>query len=185
MRILLDMDDTICQWSDAVRDTWNKSHPDKQIAQISTWDLVDLIPHAEARYFTQALMRKVSFWENLRPVPGAILGVETLLKQGHEIRIVTQILPYVGGPAYEGKLNWLTEHMPFVSLDWVHVTKNKCEIDGDLLLDDSPHQLADFNKKAWGFTVAMDRPWNRHVAADHRVTTWGEFLKLVKELADE
>lgn len=179
MKLLIDMDEVLCYWSPRVVDLWNLAHPDKAIAGATRWDTNGFIGHAEAQYFTRYLMRQESFWSSLTPLPGAPEGFTKLLDAGHDVRIVTQVLPDVGGAAYQGKLEWISRHLPAFSLDKVCTTKFKGDVAGDLLLDDAPHQLSVFP----GITVAMDYVWNRNIDVDYRVTGWDAFVNLVGYIA--
>lgn len=179
MRLLIDQDEILCYWSARVLELWNKAHPDKQVANVSTWDTNGFLGHPEAMYFSRAQMLKPEFWANLEPVPGATMGMKQLLEDGHDVMIATQVLPDVGGPAYDGKLQWIRKHMPFFPIDHFYAVRHKSNLKADILFDDAPHQLQAF-QKAGGLAVAMHYEWNKKVDC-LRVSNWAEFVELVNE----
>ncbi len=176
MRILIDMDEVLCQWSNAVMRAWNAAHPDLTVHEVTRWDTNGFLGHPEARYFSRALMLKPEFWEELIPVPGAISGMRRLVASGHEVRIATQVLPEIGGASYEGKLRWLRLNLPEFPLEHFYTLKHKHELRADFLFDDAPHQLEGFKKS--GTPVAMDYAWNRDVDC-MRVSDWTEFTDFI------
>jgi 5'-nucleotidase len=183
LRIILDMDQIICQFTEKVVEWWNTDHPDrppKSIEDILGWDIDGYLG---TPYFLRSCMRCPELWRDLSPVPGAIPGVKQLLNDGHDIRIASAV-PHSAAVAYHGKLQWLRDHMPFFNLKHFYAISEKQELEGDLLFDDGLHNI-----EAWVKTgrpcVALDVPWNRK--ADHlpkdlvtRVYDWEEFLDEVK-----
>ena len=57
---------------------------------------------------------------------------------------------------------WL-QRWGFVGFDEIHFTKHKWFIDVDVLIDDSPEKLYDFDKKSvnGGSAICMKQSWNQ------------------------
>lgn len=183
MRILVDQDEVLCGWTKAVVKAWNAAHPEKLAPPVTRWDTNGFLDHPEARYFPRSLMLKPEFWLGLEAIKGAREGMLALFEMGHEVRIATQVLPEVGGPAYEGKLQWVRKHLPWFDITHVYALKHKNELYADLLLDDAPHQLEAFERSGRS-AVALDYAWNQDVKTHHRVKNWPEFIQLVQTLSE-
>ena len=59
--------------------------------------------------------------------------------------------------------NWsLVTTLGFVGFDEIHFTKHKYLVDVDVLIDDSPEKLQDFNEKSvmGGVPICMKQTWN-------------------------
>lgn len=54
-------------------------------------------------------------------------------------------------------------------------------IKGDLLFDDGPHNLKEFD----GIKVAMDFPYNKDTIVDYRVNNWLQFEKVINNLTNK
>jgi 5'(3')-deoxyribonucleotidase len=74
----------------------------------------------------------------MKPIPGALEGVRSLIGMGHEVWIATK--PPTGVPhAYAGKAAWILEHLSELKRKIV-MTHNKGLLCGDYLIDDRPHK---------------------------------------------
>src|SRR5258708_30617 len=100
------MDEVLAQWCNSVMFLWNMANPSRKIDKAVEWD-IDTWLGREGKEFAINKMLKIKFWTDLKPIPGAIEGMRALNKAGHDIKIVTQILPEVGGASYEGKIEWI------------------------------------------------------------------------------
>lgn len=177
MRLLIDQDEILAQWWKGVTKAWNFAYPKKLVTEVTTWDTAGVLG-AGGETFIESLMSQKYFWYMLDPVPGALEGMKKLHDLGHELRIVTHVLPAFGGASYDGKIAWIKKHLPWFNLNHLHITRMKSEIKGDILFDDAPHQLQEFER---GLAVALDYAWNRNVKCA-RVKSWGEFVKLVNSI---
>jgi 5'(3')-deoxyribonucleotidase len=159
MLISLDMDDVIVDWKQQVLDYWNEDRPDQRrtINQMTNWDIVDDLGE-HARFYIRAYMRYPNFYQDIKPIHGAIEGVRMLLKT-HEVAIVTAT-PKSAGMAYEGKLQWLRRYIPEFPLDNLVSMKRKEWAPGAVLIDDGMHNLEAFQKTG-RTAMCFDRPWNR------------------------
>lgn len=124
-RVLLDMDDTIADFAKALPKDWEGRNP----------------PY----------MYEKGFFENLEPIPGALLGVQSLYRHREiELEIVTK--PVALSPiSYTEKVNWIAKWFPYL-LDKITMTQDKANIKGDILIDD--HKWEGFEGKL--FLVEKD-----------------------------
>lgn len=176
MKILIDLDEVCAQWSNRMVELWNAEHPDRVVKSVGVWS-TDTFLGQGSKFFVRSHMRDVDFWANLEPVPGAVAGIRTLVSEGHDVRIVTQVLPEAAGASYEGKLKWIKKHLPEFDLGHVIVTKDKASVSGDVLFDDAPHQLSSFPGRA----VALRYEWNKDVPNVVHVDGWPEFVQWIRD----
>lgn len=183
MKILLDQDQVLCQWTERVLEWFNRDYGTSiKITDVKDWGLAKTLGPA-GRDFIRSCMRWPEFYTRLDPVPGAIEGTEWLLNRGHEVRIVTAV-PASAGIAYHGKQQWLRDRMPFFELDWFVAHQLKWEVEGDLLLDDGPHNIKGFMERNRKVAV-FDCPWNKDVVGTWRVRDWQHFKELIRHLEEE
>jgi 5'-nucleotidase len=122
------------------------------------------------------LFDKPGTFANLEVVPHAKECLRFLHDLGHEIWFVTN--PWTKQSVIE-KMDWVDIHFPFLGWQRVIATKDKGMIKGDLLLDDSPNTLVQFEH---GMQVCFHKLYNCHVSSDHRVHDWLEFTQLVLQM---
>lgn len=187
MKIILDMDQILVQFTEKVVQWWNEDHPDRKrsLEDITSWN-IDAGLGTEN--FLRMCMRCPELWRDLEPVKGAIKGTKHLIDEGHQVRIASAV-PKSAAVAYHGKLQWIRDNMPFFNLDNFVAIHKKEELDGDILFDDGLHNI-----RAWAETgrscLMLDVPWNRDpgylprnkdgMDLVTRVHSWEEFLDEVK-----
>lgn len=179
MRIFLDMDEVLCELLEDWMRMYNKDYNDRvEISDIKYWDQRKNVK-AECGDKIFDYLNVKGLFRNLKPIDGAIDGVKALLKQGHDVYIVTN--PPVTSPyALEEKKEWLKEYLPEMVGDKPRYifTCHKYLLQGDILFDDCPEYLRTFT----GISVAYDYPYNQRFKSNFRVKNWGEFLELVHKL---
>lgn len=171
-RLLVDMDGVLCNLIEKWFGRYNAEYGDQlRLDALDTWG-----PHriAKAGRAVYKYLSEPGFFRDLKPIPGAVEGVRSLLDHGHEVVVVT-----AAKNGHRDKLDWIREHLPFLSPENVVFTHRKELVRGDVLFDDAPHNLEAFAR--YGTPVAMAYPYNRGVPFP-RVPDWQGFLELVAEL---
>ena len=179
MRLLIDQDEVLAQFTARILEWWNQDHPNQKpvvVEDIGNYWLEQTLGE-RAAYFIKACMRYPDFFTNLEPIPGAIEGMKTLHDEGHELIIATKC-PTSAGIAFHGKIAWMRKHLPFVDVDNFVAIQRKDLLIGDVLLDDSPSNIKLFQKMGRA-VVIFDRPWNRDLPG-LRAKNWGEFIQMVR-----
>ncbi len=168
LTVLFDMDETIVQFLNKLlayhRHLYNS---DITIEDIHEWNM--------PKEFKDIFMTPY-FFDGLKPYSGAIeLINELTIKDEFNVYIVTD----TGGEVniVNGKYFWIKKYLPFINLrENVIFTKNKHLIKADILIDDNPYIL----KKFPNTTIAIDRPYNKHIKTWFRV--YDNNFKNIKEL---
>jgi len=154
LRILVDMDDTIENLSEAWVEYLNKEHGTSvKHRDITSWQMSDFFPELTAEQVYAPLYEE-EFWKTVKPLKDAAKVLERLMNAGHEIYIVTASDYRTVKMKME---NVLFRHFPFLNWSNVIVANDKQIIQGDVLIDDGVHNLE--NSKCVKFL--MDAPHNR------------------------
>jgi 5'(3')-deoxyribonucleotidase len=153
MRIFLDMDgvivDLMAGWMPYLNLTTGK---DLKVEDVNMWGLEKVygIPFSKIR----KPLHRASFWEDLPPYPGAVEFVRELHNSGHEVYISTA--PFPSDKCMWGKKMWVEDHLPFLPASRLCILHDKHLLQGDMMVDDKPENLAKFE----GLRVIFSQPWN-------------------------
>jgi 5'(3')-deoxyribonucleotidase len=176
MIILVDMDgvavDMHSKWLELYNIEYNQ---DLKFEDVTAWNMKDVVvPEAKNKIYEY--LHTPGFFADLPPYPGAIEGIQELHEAGHKVYIVSAPPPG-SDTAARDKLRWCRQHLPFLMKypPQIVLTHHTWLLKGDLLLDDSPHNLEQFE----GDSVAMSTPYNRDVVAEGQVESWSEFVQLI------
>lgn len=180
LTVLVDMDDVLEDllgaWVAALNERYGTS---VQKESITDWDISKFFP-ALTKSQIFAPIYSEDFWRTVRPIDGAVDGLQRLIADGHTVYIVTS-------SSYKTLSVKMTDvlfrYFPFLTWDDVIITHHKQLIRGDVLVDDGVHNLegGDYLK------ILMDSPRNRSYNAEengmHRVTDWNETYELIAQYA--
>ncbi|MDO4741034.1 MAG: hypothetical protein Q4A66_10235 [Eubacteriales bacterium] len=180
MRILIDMDDTLEQlvvgWIAFLNEKYGT-----QICPcaVKDWDMCKAFPSLTRSQVYSALDED-ALWEHVPPMPGAVETVKRLMDDGHEIFIVTAS-GYKSLCAKMEKV--LFRYFPYLSWEQVIVTSQKTLIDGDLIIDDGPHNLCGRHRRKILFSAAHNLSFDESTVGAVRAGTWDEVYNEITRLA--
>ena len=162
--VLNDLDEHWAAWIRANGD------PDFAVSKWTTWDVHDHTTIGKKAY--DYLMLPGTF-RGLRVRTHAQRVVHDLVRQGHDVLVVTSTIP----ESWVDKTTWLREHFPFIPKDNLIACSRKGLLNLDILLDDGLHNFKDFG----GQGVVFDRPWNRNPSGHvlYRAYDWLHFQELM------
>lgn len=153
---LVDMDETLCDYSGAIATGLAKLRsPDEDPREEENPDPPAYIA-ARRRLITSA----PGFWRNLRPLPLGFQIVQVLAELDFNTHIITK------GPsdqplAWMEKVEWCREHVPEVPLV---IAEDKGLIVGEVLIEDWPPYIARWLQRCTdGLVIVPARPWNSDV----------------------
>jgi 5'-nucleotidase len=182
MRLLIDQDEVLAQFTTRILEWWNEDHDtDFKVEDIKHYWLEKTLGPRSA-YFIKSCMRDPRFFADLEPIDGAISGMEELNAMGHELIIASKV-PLNAGIGFYGKVEWIRKYLPWFDLSNFVGIQNKTLLGGDVLLDDSPSNVKLFSD-AGRRAVIFDRPWNRDLPG-LRARSWFEFVRMVESAESE
>lgn len=168
MKIGFDMDcvlayDMIIQWSKRLLERYPHETLGRDWTQIKDYDLSKTYPLLTRQQLFDPILEK-GFYLNLTPEPYAFDVINSLIKEGHRIYVVSNIcgIPH----SAEEKILWLQEHFPQISTKDVIFTHHKSLIKLDVLVDDWEKNLQHGSYQ--GFLYKQ--PWNQNIVDNKLIT---------------
>lgn len=145
---------------------------------IVDWSVDRFFPELSRQQVYEALMDD-ELWRAVRPLEDAPEVLQELIRDGHDVFVVTNS----HYRALTAKMeDVLFAYFPFLTWDQVIIARNKQMVRGDILIDDGVHNLVggDYIK------ILMDRPHNRSFDAEaagmYRVSGWREIYSLITQI---
>jgi 5'(3')-deoxyribonucleotidase len=189
MKIVVDMDEVLCQFVNKVLCRWNSINSTGYTREdVDCWQLEKTFGYDRfgipADVVIDVWLKEDGFFDDLEPMPGAIEGFNWLRERGHDVIVATAV---VDGAmhAFDGKRAWMKKNFPDWDIKNFVACSRKGLIDGDILIDDGLHNVNDwitsskFNREA----LIFDARWNRQYASDtrtFRVFDWSEIVEFFK-----
>lgn len=178
MTILVDMDDVI----ENLHEVWIKFLNSKyclsvQRSDVRDWDMHLVYPTLTPEQIYEPLQLK-SFWNTVEPKEDASQYIQKLIKDGHEVYIVTA--------THYGTLKIKVEciinrYFPSIPYKNIIVAHRKQMIVGDVLIDDYPQNLIGGHY----FGILFDAPYNRNFQNEEhgivRVNSWKEIYEVLSK----
>ena len=177
--IAVDMDNVLCNLQEFVVNLFNKRHGTHYtIENFTDYDVAHNLPKNEA-ILMKTMYREDNLYSNIKPLKGAQNAIEKLINDGHQVYIVSDVIP----KTYEEKIEWLKFYFPQIDQAHIVAMKHKHLFRCDVLVEDNlQHLLA----KPYYERICFDYPWNRKVSDYayniHRVSNWNEALDVINKL---
>jgi 5'-nucleotidase len=174
MRILVDQDGVLADWGKAYGESLD-AIGDAAVNiprhhQQTTFNLNEGRTPAE-RAIIKQVMCETGFYDRLEPIPGSRTALREMVKEGHDVRIVTS--PWVSNPTCASdKLNWVIRRYGNHWGQRVILTTDKTLVRGDVLIDDKP-EVKGAARPLWKH-VLFSQPYNLTVNKP-RITEWSEW----------
>lgn len=163
-KILLDMDDVLCNCSDDIMVHMGLSDWLREDYTREDRDIIEMYyEKTDISYSTPVFWEhfKREFWANVTPTPWCFDLIDLCCEFVPKEQIAICTSPTKCGDCMAGKLDWIDKHMP----PWLHrqyiMTPRKefCAAPGVVLIDDAEENTVSFNK-AGGWWITLPQPWN-------------------------
>jgi 5'-nucleotidase len=179
-RILVDLDDTIADWSGRF-DRGLDARPDtegiRRSCEQTGFSLFDGHTPAQKRIIREVLSEP-GFYSELEPIPGALEAIYQMDEEGYEIFIVTS--PWVSNPTCASdKLRWIERYLGTSWSGRTIITSDKTVVRGDVLFDDKGH-ITGADEPTWE-QVLITQPHNRALEGRVRLSDWTLWREAMKE----
>lgn len=179
LRIAVDFDDVLAMHLEKLlRLLSRRTGRHLSMSDITTWNLPDAlgVPFETI----MACWNEPGFYADVQPLPGALKGMDRLLRAGHDLLIVTASISL---ETHQQKIQWVQRHLPWFDPRSLSLNHRKEWVAADVLLDDSPENLVRWQGTfPGGVAVAMDKPYNRQLSHLCRVSTWDDFVAIMNNL---
>lgn len=176
------MDDTIENLCEAWVNYLNQKHGTTvKCEDICNWDMWRAFPTL-SRAEVYAPLYERGMWESVRPIKDADYYLRRLIEDGHQIVIVTASAPETVNLKLS---NVLFRYFPYFTYEDVIITSQKSLVNGDILIDDGPHNFINWSHDG----ILMSAPHNRGFDAEGfgltRADNWREVYDAVCKIASK
>lgn len=182
LTILVDMDDVMVDLIGAWVDWLNIKHDlDVDESSVTNWDMTKVFPMLTEEEIHAPLFID-EFWMGVKPISGASDVLQSLIKDGHKIYVVTASHPDTMKP----KSRILFEHFPFLTYKNIIVAYDKGMVQGDVIIDDYVPNLISVGSER-SMRILITKPHNTYYQDDGsiiRASDWNEVYSLVYDLND-
>lgn len=181
MTIAIDMDNVLCNLQEVVVKLFNERYSTKYtIENFTDYDVAQILPKNEA-ILMKSIYSEDDLYSNITPLPGAQNAVEKLINAGHQVYVVSDIIP----KTYAEKVEWLKFYFPQIDESHIVAMKHKHLFRCDILIEDNLQNLL---AKPYYERICFDYAWNRQVSdyvyGIHRIFNWNEALAVVNKISD-
>ena len=179
LTILCDADDTIINllpcWLSEINRLYGKAVRKEEIC---CWDITKAYPGLTADEVLKPLYR-ASFWNTVAPIEGSRYYLERLMKDGHNVLIVTASNLETSSAKSARLLNLF----PFLRQKQIVFTQNKQAVPGDVLIDDGVHNLIGGSYRKILFHQPGNAAFSEEKHDMMRVYSWEEAYRQVVDFA--
>lgn len=182
MVICLDIDNVLNNLTEEAIKLYNyRNNKNIQMSDITTYNFFDCLSRNDAEAIV-SLFNEEELWDSLKPLYGSQDGVKQLIKQGHNIYLVTA----TDVCNFAWKVKWIEQHFPFISSNNIIRIMDKSLLRCDVLVDDSLDNLIG----CFCDRICLDYIWNRNDAKDfvydiRRATNWSDVINIIKQIDKE
>lgn len=185
MRIIIDMDNTICRTNEYFfynckarfgKHNWEITKNDFRVNDyhITEWFTKNnMATEIEAKAMKEIIFDDPAYWASIPPMEDAIEIIGEL-SWANEILIASDALTVTNEACMIGKKRWMKRFMPNFKFSNMIFTSNKSLIKGDIIIEDVGEQVIGFD----GIKILFNYPYNRDFAPDFRVESWKEIHTL-------
>ena len=163
LTVLVDLDDVLWHLLEPWVAMINNMHKtDVHYGCVTDWKIAKFFPSLTVEQVFSPLFKE-DFWNNVQPVYNGRWFIQNLLNDGHRVKIVTATL----SENVPVKMKRFFKLYPMLSWNDVTITHDKQSVNGDVLIDDAPHNLegGSYHK------ILFNQPHNRHYdTTQHGIT---------------
>ena len=179
MTIAIDMDNVLCNLQEVVIDLFNKRHDTNYTMEDFTdYDVAQILPKNEA-ILMKAMYEEDNLYSNVKPLLGAQNAIEKLINAGHQIYVVSDVIP----KTYVEKVEWLRFYFPQIEESHIVAMKHKHMFKADILIEDN---MANLLASQHYHRICFNYPWNSNtndwVYNIHRCKNWNEIVEVVNKI---
>lgn len=176
--ILVDMDGVIADFEQGFLHEWKKKfphHPYIPLEKRKTCRIIDDYSN-ELGKDVESIYTAPGFFYSLPPIEGAKEALIKMQQSAHDVFICTKSISNFENCILE-KYQWIAQHLGYEWTKKIIVARDKTLIYADFLIDDKS-EITGLKKPYWKY-VLFDKPYNRNVNTEPRITweTWEKILE--------
>jgi 5'-nucleotidase len=178
--LLIDIDNTLTNFSDDFETEWLKLHPNKYLDyfEYNLYEAVKIHFDKEElcniQYDIKKVMNTKGLFLNQYPIEGSIEAYHEFIKLGFEVKLCSTPW-HTSTICYSEKASWCSKYLG-QHKDLI-LTNDKTLIIGDILIDDHPN-ICGLAIPQWT-QILYSRPYNEKHTGTPRISNWKEYQKVV------
>jgi len=179
LRLGIDLDGVVADFTGGWIDLYNKEFSTNiDVSQADTWSAPIGLTHfatmSEFWVWAKTCGEGRSLFRVLDPYPGALSGLDSLVKAGHDIVVITTKPRFAVQDTYD----WLAENE--VPAAEVHIIDDKAAVRCEVYVDDAEHNLVSYRRnRPLSTTIRWVQLWNEPLERVVDADTWQEVLDIV------
>lgn len=183
MIIVCDCDNVICNLQETVVNLFNKRYKtDYTLEDFHDYDVENTLPIKEATTMKK-MYGESGIYKQVTPISGAQEGLKKLMNMGHQVYIVSDVVPKI----YNEKCEWIRHFFPFIDNDHIVVMKHKHLFKCDIMIEDNIQNLL---ASPYYNRICMDYPWNKTTHEDYiydiyRCQNWKQIIDAVNKINEK
>jgi len=171
--ILIDMDDTLCDWSALFEERYALLDPSYTKSPRTVYEITT----GRNLEFAQQVLNDPTFYADLEPLYGAFEALEGMRAAGLDLVICSK--PTISNPTCaSAKFDWLVKHFGSYYAKRLILTLDKTRVRGDYLIDDHP-EVTGHDLPIWQHIV-FAASYNRE-STKPRLGRWSEWRKVIRD----
>lgn len=182
MIICVDVDDTLNNLQEAVMNLFNERHGTSySVEDFTEFDIANVLPIQDAMAMQQ-MYAEPGIYNHVSPVAGAQAGLKRLIRDGHEVLLVTASVPSI----FKEKVEWIQHFFPFIDKEHIISMIPKWLIRCDVMIEDNFKTLLGGQNYD---RICLNRPWNQNshdwVYGIIRVNNWDDIVDEINKITKE
>ena len=184
MIIAIDMDNILCNLQEVVVNLFNERYSTNYtIDDFTDYDVAQVLPKNEA-ILMKTMYGEDNLYSNIKPLPGAQNAIEKLINAGHQVYVVSDVIP----KTYSEKVEWLRFYFPQIDEAHIVAMKHKHMFKCDVLIEDN---MANLLAAPYYHRICLNYPWNEQrkdwdwVHEIHRCYNWTDIVAAVNKIKTE
>lgn len=156
--ILVDIDNTISNmnhvWLQYINHYYGTNY---KYTDITHWDFFNILQAQGMDVFK--FLEWSGFWRSTKIYPNAVQALETFVRNGHKVRLVTATDLF--NPVLRDKLSHVLKHFNplLINKNSIIIANDKSVVEGDVLIDDNLDICLERIKRK-KLTYKVSQPWN-------------------------
>jgi len=172
LRIAIDMDDVMAATANKILRIYNEHFGTNfTSADFDGKAFNEVIP-TENYHLIHEKVHEVGFFRDIEIMADAAEVVEKL-NQKYEVFVVSAATEFPN--SLKEKIDWLGEHLPFISWKNIVFCGDKSIVSADIMIDDHEKNLKTFK----GRTLMFDAIHNQKITDYQRIKSWKEIEKIL------
>ena len=184
LTILVDMDNTLCDYEEAFARTLKAEYPEIAVVPSDkrlNWDILEDYP-ADVHAKCKSVNGVKGFFLNMKPIEGGVEAVKAMLGAGHNVLIVSAPDSAYAAQCSEEKQQWIQNHLGDEWKDRLILTRDKTTVRGDFLIDDKTKITGTLTPE-WK-QVVFDQSYNKSLTDLPRLSKWSDWKDVLGTKAD-